>query len=88
VYTNAAKYGVNPKLIMTSGVSGGGWICLGANLLLAKANKGNMVKAMFLWTPMISDELGAVPLDQRTGIEHSYAEVESCFKLLANDLDK
>jgi len=40
---------------LASGVSGGGWITLGAALLLEKANKVNMIKAMFLWAPMIEN---------------------------------
>jgi len=81
VHKNAAKFCVNPRQIMTSGVSGGGWICLGANLLLAKANKAHMVKAMFLWTPMSSDENAKVPLEKRSAIEKCFSGNKYCYQL-------
>lgn len=36
VYRNADKYNVDKDKICMAGISGGGWACLGAALILAK----------------------------------------------------
>ncbi len=84
VYNNADSFGVDKNMICTSGVSGGGWICLGASHLLTKANKQHMVKMQMLWTPMLSNETAKVPKEQWRPEENDGAEM---FKLLATNYD-
>ena len=78
---------------MASGVSGGGWICCGAALLLAKANKDHMIKGMYLWAAMLSNEWLRVPKDKWNQVPHSTRIAfkpltDSVYVLLATDLAK
>jgi len=87
VYENAGTFGVNKEQICASGVSGGGWIVLGACNLLAKADKAHMVKAQFLWTPMISNETAKCTPDQIEKYEMGVDGMTPMFRLLGTDYD-
>ena len=52
-----------------AGISGGGWVCLGAANMLSKKGNGYMVKAQFLHTPMISDQVGLIKNVDREDFE-------------------
>lgn len=85
VYNNADKWGVDRSKICASGVSGGGWICLGATILLARARKAHMIKAQFLWTPMISDSTSGCKKEDLKEYEMEPETMTAIFKLLAKD---
>lgn len=87
VHGNAMSYGVNKDQILASGVSGGGWICLGACNLLAKADKAHMVKAQFLWTPMISNETAKCTTEEIKPYESGVDGITPTYKLLSTDYD-
>jgi len=72
-----------------AGISGGGWVCLGAANILSKQGNGYKVKAQFLQTPMISDEVGMLKDEDREDFERPlHAFNTSLFKMLATDYDK
>lgn len=52
---NSEKHSVDPKKIGISGSGAGANICLAAVLILAKVLKSNLVRAAYLWCPMIND---------------------------------
>jgi len=87
VYNNDENFGIDKTKICASGVSGGGWICLGACILLAKANKVHMVKAQFLWTPMISNECSRTPKEDIHSYELGVDGLTPMFRLLGTDHD-
>jgi hypothetical protein len=55
--------------------------------LLAKADKAHMVKAQFLWTPMISNETAKCTPEQIESYEMGVNGMTGTFKLLATDYD-
>lgn len=63
-HKNADQYGIDKTRIVIGGVSGGGWICLGAANLMVKSGEISKVRAMFLDTPMITNELGKIPKEK------------------------
>ena len=48
IHKNADKYGVDPEKLAMAGISGGGWITVGAANLMAKADDLHIVKALFI----------------------------------------
>jgi len=63
VAANADKYGINKDQICIGGLSGGGWIAMGAVVQYVKAKKPCPAKCQFLITPMVCDELANTPKD-------------------------
>ncbi|KAL5270393.1 hypothetical protein ACHWQZ_G001198 [Mnemiopsis leidyi] len=62
VHTNAEALGINPGKICIAGESGGGYICLGAMVLLAENNESSMVKVAVPGIPMTDDYCFSDPL--------------------------
>ena len=60
---NAAKYGIDQTKVSAGGVSGGGWILIGAANLMAKSNDLGKVKALFVETGMLSNAAQDLPED-------------------------
>lgn len=60
VHANADKFNVDATKIVTAGDSGGGYICLGAQYLMAQANE-DLVKVCILRCSMLSNELLHIP---------------------------
>ena len=91
VVANPTKYGIDTKRICLAGCSGGGWIAVGAMNLLIKANKAHLVKALFIYTGMLSDETANVPDDKLTEYERDWGQppkaMTQMYKLLATDYD-
>lgn len=61
IYENSDKLGINKNKICVGGLSGGGWICMGAMVQYYKQKKRNPVKCQFLITPMVAEVLPNVP---------------------------
>ena len=55
VHENADTLGIDPNKIVIGGESGGGYICLGAMVLLAQNDEGNLVKLAIPSIPMVDD---------------------------------
>ena len=85
VYHNASDLGVDKTRICIGGVSGGGWISLGASYLLYKSGDIHMVKLQWLDTPMISNQLPLTPVDELAEWEKGMAvgDLYAVYKLLA-----
>lgn len=64
VSQNAVSYGVDKSKICIAGISGGGWICFGAGVQLAKTGESHLVKANFLHTGQLFNETQDTPDDQ------------------------
>ena len=62
VSKNAESLGIDPAKIVIAGESGGGYICLGAMVLLAENNETNLVKLAIPAVPMIDDHCFSDPL--------------------------
>ena len=62
VHTNAESLGIDPAKICIGGESGGGYICLGAMVLLAQNNNSSMVKLAIPQIPMTDDYCFSDPL--------------------------
>ena len=56
VRDNADSLGIDKNKIALAGISGGGWICMGAVNLIAKAGLSHQVKCVMCQTAMLSDE--------------------------------
>lgn len=62
VSKNADSLGIDPAKIVIAGESGGGYICLGAMVLLAENNETNLVKLAMPAVPMVDDYCFSDPL--------------------------
>ena len=62
VSKNAESLGIDPAKIVIGGESGGGYICLGAMVLLAENNETNLVKLAVPAVPMVDDYCFSDPL--------------------------
>lgn len=91
VLANAGTYGIDPARVGAAGVSGGGWILIGAANLLAKANDLGKIKALFVETGMLSNSTQDIPEDQWEFYEKNYGgnpdHMTACYKLHASDWD-
>ena len=89
IHENAVKYGLDPTKICAGGISGGGWISLGAANLMVKRGGIEKVNSLHINTGMISCETRHIPKAQWHEYEQEEAdEVESCFRLHATDWEK
>ena len=74
VMNNPTKYRINTNKVCLAGISGGGWIVVGAANLMAKEDKLSKIKALFIHTGMLSDECGRMPEDQLEVYERDWGQ--------------
>jgi len=55
-------FNIDPKRIVISGESGGGYICFGTMVMMAQKNEAHLIKAAFPIIPMISDYFFSDPI--------------------------
>lgn len=56
VLKSGEQHGVNTQKVCIAGISGGGWIAVGAANLMAKAGDLCKIRGLFLHSGMISNE--------------------------------
>ena len=75
-----------------AGTSGGAWIVAGAANLMAKKNRLNLVKAIFINGGMLSDECSCIPEDELETYEREWGHpahvLSDIYKLHAKDFEK
>ena len=74
-----------------TGISGGGWIAVGAMNLMVKDGQSDRIKALFVHTGMLSHETGRVPESEIHRYENYTGIPVKCmtqnYKLHATDFD-
>ena len=85
---NAEKLGVDPKKICVSGESGGGYVSLGACVMLAQNDESHLIKLFKPAIPMVDDyafsDPGAMTLEEND----SHAVMRQVWRMIAADLDE
>ena len=88
VSRNSSKLGIDPARISISGMSGGGYICLAAMILLAQREESHTVKLSIPEIPMCSSycftDLQSMTKEER----ENCSTMKRIWRLLANDLTK
>ena len=88
VTTHCEELGVDPAKVAIGGESGGGYICLGAMVLLAQRDESHLVKLAIPNIPMVSDYVFTTDPASMTSEERNQAETQKIFwKCIANDLE-
>lgn len=86
VRDNADQYGVDINKLCISGASGGGYICTGAAVLLAKENKSHYVKACMVQTGMLSNQIDLVPESELNEMEMGCKAINTfTYEILSKD---
>ena len=79
VINNATALGVDPTKIAIGGESGGGYICFGAMILLARNDESNLVKLAIPNIPMVSDYAFTMDAAAMTNEEAAQAQTQQKF---------
>jgi acetyl esterase/lipase len=86
---NAKKLKIDPKKIVIGGESGGGYVCLGAMVLLAEHGETDMVKLAIPCVPMVDDYCFSDPLCMTVEERKSHLTMRKIWKdLVAEDYEK
>ena len=88
VIENAEKLGIDAKKIAIAGDSGGGYICLGAEVMLAQNDETNLVKLALPGIPMVDDYLFSDPAAMTNEERESAMVMRKVWKCIAADLEK
>merc|ERR550539_2293976 len=88
VANNAEKLGIDPSKIAIAGDSGGGYICLGAEVLLAQNDETDLIKVAIPGIPMVDDYLFSDPAAMTKEERDGHLMMRKVWKLLAADLEK
>ena len=88
VIENAEKLGIDAKKIAIAGDSGGGYICLGAEVLLAQNDETDLVKLALPGIPMVDDYLFSDPAAMTNEERETAMMMRKVWKCIAADLEK
>ena len=89
VSKNAESLGIDPAKIVIAGESGGGYICLGAMVLLAENNETNLVKLAMPQIPMVDDYCFSDPLAMTKEEREAHASMRKIWRdLIADDFEE
>jgi acetyl esterase/lipase len=88
VSKNADSLGIDPAKIVIAGESGGGYICLGAMVLLAEHGETDLVKLAIPSVPMVDDYCFSDPLSMTVEERQSHMSLRKLWRdLIAADFD-
>ena len=88
VSRNADSLGMDPTKIIIGGESGGGYICLGAMVLLAERQEGDLVKLAMPAVPMVDDYCFSDPLAMTKEERQEHRTIRKIWKdLIAADFE-
>ena len=87
VRENADSLGVDSNRIVIGGESGGGYICLGAMVLLAQNNEGDWVKLAMPNIPMVDDYTFTDTAAMTKEEKENNPGMRKCWKLIAADFE-
>ena len=88
VSENAANLGIDASKIVIAGESGGGYICLGAMVMLAQNDESSLVKLAMPDIPMVGDLVFSDPLAMTKDERDSATMMRKNWRLIASDMDK
>ena len=89
VSKNAESLGIDPTKIVMAGDSGGGYICLGAMVLLAQKEEGHLVKLAIPGIPMVDDYCFSDPLAMTVEERKAHLTMRKIWKdLIASDFEQ
>jgi len=89
VSKNAESLGIDPAKIVIAGESGGGYICLGAMVLLAERDEGTIVKLAIPGIPMVDDYCFSDPLAMTVEERNAHLGMRKVWKtLIADDFEQ
>ena len=87
VIEHASEYGIDPNKIAIAGDSGGGYIAMGAMVMLAQKDEGHLIKLAIPGIPMINDYEFGDEKSMTKEERESAAGMRKIWKCLATDLD-
>ena len=87
VVEHASEYGIDPNKIAIAGDSGGGYITMGAMVMLAQKNEGHLIKLAMPGIPMIDDYEFGDPKSMTTEERGNVFAMKKVWECIATDLD-
>merc|ERR1712038_1942238 len=88
VIANAQSLGIDASKVAIGGDSGGGYICLGAEVLLAQNDETDLVKVAFPGIPMVDDYCFSDPAAMTNEERDTAHMMRRIWNLLAADMEK
>lgn len=88
IIANAESLGIDASKVAIAGDSGGGYICLGAEVLLAQNDETDLVKVAFPGIPMVDDYLFSDPAAMTKEERDGHLTMRKVWKLIAADMEK